>query len=78
VAYNRRNFLEKVIYVQEYYSIQNKKGIPNTRIVQNLKDLNIHISLATFYNYLATPAKREIKEIEERERLKQVHGDVFK
>ncbi|MDE5424019.1 hypothetical protein L3073_17525 [Ancylomarina sp. DW003] len=74
MAYNRKNFLEKVIYVQEYYSAQNKKGIPNTRIVQNLKELNIYISLATFYNYLATPAKREIKEIEERERLKKQHG----
>ena len=64
MAYNRKNHLTNVLFVQEFYKEQNKKGIPNTKIVENLKEHNIHISLATFYNYLQIPAKRDLKRIE--------------
>ena len=66
MAYNRKNHLTTVLFVQEFYSEQHEKGIPNTKIVENLKELyNIHISMATFYNYLQTPAKRDLKRIEQ-------------
>lgn len=64
MAYNRKNHLTIVLFVQEFYKEQHEKGIPNTKIVENLKDHNIHISLATFYNYLAIPAQRDLKRIE--------------
>lgn len=63
MAYNRENFLKNVLLVQEYYTEQNGKGVPNTRIVEDLKGKNIHISLATFYNYLAIPAQKQLKEL---------------
>ena len=60
--------------MQDFYTEQHKKGIPNTKIVENLKEHNIHISMATFYNYLQTPAKRDLKRIEE---LRQQQGVLF-
>lgn len=70
MAYNRKNLLKTVLFVQDYYIEQNKRGIPNTKIVEQLKEKNIHISLATFYNYLAIPAKRELKELAAKEKEK--------
>lgn len=72
MAYNRKNHLKIVLFVQEYYKEQHLKGIPNTKIVENLKEHNIHISLATFYNYLAIPAQRDLKRIEELKRQQPV------
>ncbi|PCH69410.1 MAG: hypothetical protein COC06_07645 [Bacteroidales bacterium] len=65
MAYNRKNHLINVLFVQEFYKEQNKKGVPNTKIVENLQAHNIHISLATFYNYMQIPAKRDLKRIEQ-------------
>lgn len=74
MAYNRKNHLTTVLFVQKFYTEQNKKGIPNTKIVANLKEHHIHISMATFYNYLAIPAQRDLKRIEE---LKQQQPVLF-
>lgn len=72
MAYNRKNFLTTVLFVQEFYTEQHERGIPNTKIVENLKAHNIHISLATFYNYLQTPAKRDLKRIEQQRKQQGV------
>jgi Fe2+ or Zn2+ uptake regulation protein len=68
MVYNRKNLLKTVLFVQDFYIEQNRKGIPNTKIIEQLKEKNIHISLATFYNYLAIPAKRELKELAAKEK----------
>jgi len=74
MAYNRKNHLIIVLFVQEFYKEQHDKGVPNTRIVEDLKLHNIHISLATFYNYLAIPAVRDLKRIEQ---IRQQQGVLF-
>ena len=72
MAYNRKNFLTTVLFVQEFYLEQHERGIPNTKIVENLKEHNVHISLATFYNYLQIPAKRDLKRIEQQRKQQGV------
>ena len=72
MAYNRKNHLKTVLFVQEFYLEQNKKGIPNTRIIEDLKLHNIHISQSTFYDYLTIPAKKQIKELQRKEKQQGV------
>ncbi len=72
MAYNRKNHLKTVLFVQEFYLEQNKKGIPNTRIIEDLKQHNIHISQSTFYDYLTIPAKKQIKELQQKEKQQGV------
>jgi hypothetical protein len=63
MAYNRANFLEKVIAIQNVYSEHHDRGATDTWIYKNLIWPNYYISLRTFYNYLAIPAVRELKAI---------------
>lgn len=62
--YNRRNFLLRVIDIQNIYTEHHKRGctdvyIYNTHIYPTYK-----IGRTTFYNYLAIPAVKELKILE--------------
>lgn len=64
--YNRRNYLLRVRDVQNIYTEYHGRGytdvyIYNTHIYPTFK-----ISRTTFYSYLATPAERDLKELEEK------------
>jgi hypothetical protein len=63
MAYNRKNFLIKVIEVQESYT--SKKTDYNTLvgIYREFIEPKYCISLGTLYNYLAIPAKAELKKL---------------
>ncbi|MCT4613607.1 MAG: hypothetical protein N4A49_01880 [Marinifilaceae bacterium] len=60
MAYNRLNYLERIKFIQDFYKRENDNGVSNVKIIEKLKQHNIHISAATFYNYMAIPVKREI------------------
>lgn len=67
-GYNRRNFLLRVKDIQDIYQEYHKRGITDKYIYQTHIYPTYKIGRTTFYNYLATPAVRELKELEERMR----------
>lgn len=68
MAYSRKNHLRKVIRVQEIYLRYSDQGCTNEYIFNKLIRPNFFISRSTFYEYLATPASKELKQIEAEER----------
>jgi hypothetical protein len=63
MAYNRENYLKRVLMVQEIYNEHHSKGVNNEYIFKHYIEPIFLISIATFYNYLAVNAKRDIKKI---------------
>lgn len=64
MAYNKKNRLKKIIAIQETTLQQKQRGITQKWIFENIIRDKYMISLKTFYEYLATNAKRELKELE--------------
>ena len=78
MAYNRKNFLLRVKEINEIYKRETRKGLSNEYIFIHYVEPLYHISRATFYEYLTIPYERELKKIEERERLyKQQNPTLF-
>lgn len=65
MAYNRKKLLIKMIEVQNAYREHKAKGSTDKWIYLNVIDPVHHISERTFYNYLTTPARRELRELRE-------------
>ena len=65
MGYNRRNLLIKILEVQSIYLEHSKRGVTGKWIFNELIYPKYKISRATFYNYLATNAKKELKELDE-------------
>jgi len=63
MAFNKANFLEKVLAVQTVYLEYSAKGSTDKWIFENLIEKNFFISKRTFYNYLTIPASRELKQM---------------
>ncbi|MGQ1889146.1 hypothetical protein ACT29H_01760 [Thermophagus sp. OGC60D27] len=63
MAYTRKNFLKKVLRVQEVYLRFKEQGITNEEIYKRYIAPHFFISRSTFYEYLAIPATKELKEI---------------
>lgn len=65
MAYNRKNLLEDIIWVQDVYNEKHLLGINNRRILNDY--INIPgrkaISERTLYYYLTVPAKRDLQKI---------------
>ncbi|WP_288258961.1 hypothetical protein [uncultured Bacteroides sp.] len=70
-GYNRRNFLLRVKDIQDIYLQHHARGCTDKFIYQNHIYPTYKIGRTTFYNYLATPAVKELKELEERMRLER-------
>lgn len=66
--YNRRNFLLRVKDIQDIYTEHHQRGCTDKYIYQTHIYPIYKIGRTTFYNYLAIPAVRELKELEERMR----------
>lgn len=64
MAYNRRKHLLKVLRVQEIYSEYSRKGCTNEFIFANLIEPHFYISRTTFYEYLRTPASRDLRSLD--------------
>ncbi|WP_042367956.1 hypothetical protein [Bacteroides neonati] len=64
--YNRRNFLLRVRDIQRIYTEYHDRGYSDTYIYKTHIYPTYKIGRTTFYNYLATPADRDLKELDER------------
>jgi hypothetical protein len=68
MAYNRKNLLRRAIKVQDIYLEHRDSGLSNREIYKRYIKYRWDITEATFYNYLALPAKRDLKRLEEAEK----------
>ncbi len=72
MAYNRRNFLLRVIDIQEIYkkhSKNNEGGYSDKYIYETMIYPVYKISRATFYDYLKIYAAKQLKEMDEKKQL---------
>jgi hypothetical protein len=60
MAYNNRNFLERIIEIQNITLEYKAKGCTQEWIFRKLIRKNYKISRGTFYRYLAMPAKADL------------------
>lgn len=72
MAYNKTNLLIKALDVQTIYMEHSKRGATAKWIYTELVFPKYKISRATFYNYLATNAKLELKIINEQKSSKKI------
>ena len=68
MGFNRMNLLRRMIEVQTLVLENQKKGFTQKWIHKNIIYPKYLISTATYYNYLATNAKKELKELESRKK----------
>lgn len=73
MAYNKRNLYMKVIEIQNIVLAGQKRGDTQKEIYWTLIEPVYHISIATFYNYLAMNAKAELDKIN---RAKQIQLSI--
>lgn len=66
MAYNRRNFLEKVIAVQDETLYYRKRGVTFIYIYETYIKDSYRISYSTYSNWLGIPAKAELRELKEK------------
>jgi hypothetical protein len=78
MAYNRENLLLKIIDIQRVTLEHTRRGVTQEWVFHQLIAPKYHISKATYYNYLATPAEMELRRLHERrEREKQAQPTLF-
>lgn len=63
MAYNRKNFLTKVLKVQKIALYHNKQGLFFKEIYHLYIEKQFHISKRTFDTYLGINARKELKEL---------------
>lgn len=63
MAYNKKNYLQKVLKIQEITKEHQKKGATNVHIFREFIQPNFCISKRTFDEYLGIPAKRELEKL---------------
>lgn len=68
MAYTRKNHLLKVKAVCELYEQMRKPDVPMIRTYQNVIYPCFYISRCTFYRYLNTNYKKELRELAERQK----------
>lgn len=64
MAYNRSNILNRIIDVQNITIEHTRRGVTQQWVYENLIYPQYRISIGTYYNYLATNAKMELRKIE--------------
>ncbi|TCN63701.1 hypothetical protein CLV25_11551 [Acetobacteroides hydrogenigenes] len=65
MAYNRKNLLTKVVEIQEITLEHTRRGVNQEWIYFHLIFPQYRISKRTYYNYLGTAAKAELKRLNE-------------
>lgn len=63
MAYNKENYLQKIIKIQEITKELQKKGATNVHIFKEHIQPQFYISKRTFDEYLGIPAERELKKL---------------
>lgn len=64
MAYNRSNILNRIIDVQNITIEHTRRGVTQQWVYDHIIFPKYRISIGTYYNYLATNAKAELKKIE--------------
>jgi ribosomal protein S25 len=64
MAYNSKNFLKKVVEIQDLTLEHSRRGVTQAWIYANVIASRYHISLSAYNKYLARNVKRELKELE--------------
>jgi len=64
MAYNRKNLLTRVSKIQDITLEHTRRGVTQEWVFHNVIFPSFTISKRTFYTYLGTPAKQELKRIE--------------
>lgn len=71
MAYNKSNYYKKIIKIQEITQMQkHQHGLTYKEIYYKHIEEQFNISSRTYRTYLGIPAKRELKKLQEAERLK--------
>lgn len=65
MAYNRRNILQRIIDIQTIYLQHKEQGVTGEYIYNRYIHPVYRISRKTFYSYLATNAKKELRDLDE-------------
>ena len=68
MAYNRKNLLQRMVDVQDTYRKHKDNGATDRWIFRTIIEPAYRISERTFYNYLTTPARRELHKMERTEK----------
>ncbi len=70
MAYNKENFLRRVVEAQDYFlELQElRKGVPSVCLFQEYIKPRFHISYSTFNRWMAINAKAKLAKIEEKKR----------
>ena len=63
MCYNRRNYLTRIVAIQNIVIDRKRRGVSQEWVFENEIRPTFRISRATFYNYLGINAKKELKEI---------------
>lgn len=63
MAYSRKNYLLKVKAVCELYEQMAQPDVPAARTYRKVIYPNFYISVGTFYRYLNTNYKKELREL---------------
>ncbi len=65
MAYTKRNLLRRIIDIQDATLEHTRKGVTQEWVYTNIIFPQYRISRRTFYSYLGTNAKSELKKFEE-------------
>jgi len=68
MAYNRKNVLNRIIDIQTITLQHTSQGVTQKFVYENYIKPVYHISRATYYQYLGTNAKRDLKQLFEIEK----------
>jgi len=71
MSYNRKNLLQRVVDIQNTYKKHSKHfdgGCSDKYIYEQIVFPIYRISRSTFYEYLKTPAAKQLKQLEDEER----------
>jgi hypothetical protein len=76
MAYNQKNRLKRIIDIQNLTLSEKEKGYSQEFIYQTIIKPQYLISRATFYSYLGTNAKRQLKQLTNEKKEKSEQGKV--
>ena len=69
MSYNRRNILQRQIDIQNLVLEHKARGVTQEWVFENIVFPTYRISRRTFYAYLCSPAKADLKKLQTAEKL---------
>lgn len=63
MAYNQRNKLERICEIQRITLDHTRRGVTQKWVYDNVIRPRFLISIATFYNYLGIPARKQLNQL---------------